>query len=146
MNQHRQAVDSEDQKEGMGLKMKKAESQSFHVNSESMSGQNSAKGDVFSRLQKSTTITSRRKERTNAHKHNTEYDQMVGERTMSEEYEAEFEQPVHNLSCSFVVENAHNNPIYSMATAYMSNQLYTSSTRSLKIWDLDRMECISDIQ
>ena len=27
----------------------------------------------------------------------------------------------------------------------MGNQLYTSSTKSLTIWDVEKMECISDI-
>ena len=47
-------------------------------------------------------------------------------------------------NCDIVVEGAHSAPIYSIAT--MGNLLYTSSTKSLKIWDIEKMECISDIQ
>lgn len=47
-------------------------------------------------------------------------------------------------NCDLVMEGAHASPIYSMAT--MGNLLYTSSNRSLKIWDIESMECISDIQ
>jgi hypothetical protein len=46
-------------------------------------------------------------------------------------------------NCDIVVEAAHNAPIYSIAN--MGNLLYTSSLKSLKIWDIEKMECISDI-
>lgn len=46
-------------------------------------------------------------------------------------------------NCDLMVENAHNAPIYSIVS--FENQLYTSSKKSLKIWDMDTMTCISDI-
>lgn len=47
-------------------------------------------------------------------------------------------------NCDIVVEAAHNAPIFCIGNT--GSMLYTSSNKSLKIWDSEKMECISDIQ
>jgi len=92
------------------------------------------KGDVFSRLHGSSTATSRRKQQQAMEKGGEDAPNIIPQTS----------SPVANLwNCDLVVEAAHTGPVYSIAN--MENLLFTSSTKSLKIWDIEKMECISDI-
>jgi len=53
------------------------------------------------------------------------------------------EQPSFWFKMSQEKEKAHTSQI--LAIASTRNQLYSSSNKSLKIWDLENMKCISDI-
>ena len=45
--------------------------------------------------------------------------------------------------CSFAKEQAHNGQICALAS--VGNQLYSTSNKSLRIWDLEKMQVVSDI-
>lgn len=101
--------------------------------------------NVFDRLLSHSTITSRIKEKPPVLQRDEQqpggyFDRRSASFNM-ESYD--FEESEMLWNCDFSVENAHNGPIYSIAT--MENQLYTCSKKSLKIWDIDTMDCISDI-
>jgi WD40 repeat protein len=42
------------------------------------------------------------------------------------------------------IENAHTGHVYALGS--MENQLYSSSNKNLKIWDINTMTPISDIE
>lgn len=46
--------------------------------------------------------------------------------------------------CIFNKEQAHNGTICALAS--VGNQMYSTSNKSLKIWDLEKMQVVSDIQ
>lgn len=49
----------------------------------------------------------------------------------------------YNWKCTSNKENAHNAQICGVAT--YGNQLYSTSNKSLKIWDLESMKLLSDL-
>lgn len=105
--------------------------------------------NVFDRLLSQSTITSRKKEKppviqSEETGSNLSNYSRVRSGTGSGYAELQdLDDSMMKWNCDFSVEGAHLGPIYSIAT--MENQLYTSSKKSLKIWDIDTMDCISDI-
>lgn len=49
----------------------------------------------------------------------------------------------HNWKCKTNKDQAHNAQICALAS--VGNQLYSTSNKSLKIWDLETMQVVSDI-
>ena len=49
----------------------------------------------------------------------------------------------HKWKCQITRDLAHHGSVCALAT--LGNQLYSSSNKSLKIWDLETVKCISDI-
>ena len=105
----------------------------------------SASTNVFDRLLYHSTTTSRIKEKPPiSSREDPQSSNYQKRRSSSFADEVQnFDQSELLWNCDFSVENAHAGPIYSIAT--MENQLYTCSKKSLKIWDIDTMDCISDI-
>lgn len=104
--------------------------------------------NVFDRLLSHSTITSRIKQNPPIAMGDDAYTGVsqsnVKGRSSSFNMEIEgIDQSQLLWSCDLTVENPHNGPIYSVAS--LENQLYTSGKKSLKIWDIDTMTCISDI-
>lgn len=102
--------------------------------------------NVFDRLLSHSTITSKRKEKPPVGHNDDIASGYSSSKGISDSYYTELEnidQSELLWNCDFSVENAHNGPIYSITT--MENQLYTCSKKSLKIWDIDTINCISDI-
>ena len=103
--------------------------------------------NVFDRLLSHSTITSKKKEKPPvAYNDEPMSAGYLSNKGISDGYPAELEnigQSELLWNCDFSVENAHNGPIYSITT--MENQLYTCSKKSLKIWDIDTINCVSDI-
>lgn len=106
----------------------------------------SANTNVFDRLLYHSTTTSRIKEKKpliNSREESQSSNYLKRRSSSFVEEIQQFDETELLWNCDFSVENAHAGPIYSIAT--MENQLYTCSKKSLKIWDIDTMDCISDI-
>lgn len=100
--------------------------------------------NVFDRLLTHSTITSRIKEKPPITQSEESQSYMSKGRSSSFNHEIQdIDQSELLWNCDLSIENAHLGPIYSIAT--LENQLYTCSKKSLKIWDIDTMSCISDI-
>jgi len=105
--------------------------------------------NVFDRLLTHSTITSKIKEKPPVGQGDDMYygsSNYSGSKDRANSLNTEiqnFESDQMEWNCDFSVENAHNGSIYSIAT--LENHLYSCSKKSLKIWDMDTMDCISDI-
>lgn len=100
--------------------------------------------NVFDRLLTHSTITSRIKEKPPITQSEESQSNTGKGRSSSFNLDIEdIDQSELLWNCDLSIENAHLGPIYSIAT--LENQLYTCSKKSLKIWDIDTMSCISDI-
>lgn len=98
--------------------------------------------NVFDRLLTHSTITSRIKQNPPI----SQDEQNSASKVRSSSFNLEIEGIDKSdmlWDCDLTVENPHNGPIYSIA--FYENQLYTCGKKSLKIWDMDTMSCISDI-